>query len=184
MLFGEERWALIPLAAAADQLSKLTGPASDTARRSSPAPQFGAKRGPRCRARPRRPPAARSGGDDHQRRQRCQCQRRRHQTSWVACVAVTASPMTTPLAGIAEAAETPYSPIAAAVPAAKAIILSVIAPSLRTKVETPAPKRPGRNGCSTPSLLHGRRKRRASAAAKYGQFGEDHAQIRTVPIAI
>jgi hypothetical protein len=92
--------------------------------------------------------------------------------------------MTTPLAGIAEAAETPKSPTAAAVTAAKAINLNVIAPSLHTKVETPAPKRPGRNGCPTPSLLHGKRKRRASAAAKCGQFGEDHAQIRTVPIAI
>ncbi len=105
--------------AAAGQLSKLTGPGA--------CPQRGR-------------------GGDHQRRQRCQRQRR-HQTCWVACVAAAAAPITTPLAGIAEAAETPYSPTAAAVTAAKPIILSVIAPSttydgrnLVTAPEIPGPR--------------------------------------------
>jgi hypothetical protein len=54
--------------------------------------------------------------------------------------------MTTPLAGIADAAETPNSPTAAEVAAAKAIILSVIASSYSQSWSKPGgrPKQPNR----------------------------------------
>ena len=174
VLFGEERCALVPIAAASEQLSKLTD-----RRQAAWTPQRGAAAiaGRRCL----------SGG----------------QTAITSAASdANASGATTPAGSLASPRQLLRSrrrwrvspkrrkrrtarpqPLSTA---AKPIILSVIALSSGYEGRNPmaVPKRPGRNGCSTPALLHGSRKRRASAWSKHRHFGEDHAQFRMVPIAI